>query len=92
VGETDPDDDEAEVLTVHKEDERVYKKLVLRGDRIVGAIFIGDIERAGIYTGLIRRRMDVSDYRDVLLSEEFGLLSLPAEYRKHVVSGMGMEV
>ncbi len=92
VGETDPDDEEAEILTDRREARRVYRKLVLRNGVIVGAIFIGDIERAGIYTGLIRRRVDVSDYREVLLSEEFGLLSLPADYRKHVVSGMGMEV
>ena len=92
VGETDPDDEDAEILIDRDEAERIYKKLVLRRGVLVGAIFIGDIERAGIYTGLIRRKVDVSDYREVLLSEEFGLLSLPADYRKHVVSGMGMEV
>ncbi len=38
----------------------VYKKLVLRDNRLVGAICVGNIERAGIYTGLIRDRADIS--------------------------------
>jgi NAD(P)H-nitrite reductase large subunit len=69
-----------------------YRKVVLKGNRVVGAVFVGDIERAGIYTGLIRNRIDVSGIRQLLLTEEFGVLALPAEYRKHLVSGAGIEV
>ena len=65
---------------------------MLKGDRVVGAIFVGQIDRAGIVTGLIRERINVSPFKDLLLTDEFGLISLPAEYRKHVVSGMGIEV
>ena len=92
VGMTTPDDEDVECITRYDEDENTYKKLVLKDNRIVGAIFIGDIERAGIFTGLIKQKVDVSRFKDVLLSDDFGLLSLPAEYRKHVVSGLGMEV
>ena len=92
MGMTNPDREDAECITRHDEDEGTYKKLVLQNDRIVGAIFIGDIERAGIFTGLIKEKVDVADFKDVLLSDDFGLLSLPADYRKHVVSGLGMEV
>ena len=60
--------------------------------RVVGALFVGDVDRAGILTGLIRERVDVSDIRDLLLSDQFGLISLPAAYRKHVVRGEGIEV
>ena len=58
----------------------------------MGAIFIGAIDRAGIITGLIREKVNVGGFKDLLLTDEFGLLSLPAEYRKHVVSGTGIEV
>ena len=68
------------------------RKIVLRGDRIVGAVFVSAIDRAGIITGLIREQIDVSGIRELLLTEEFGLISLPVEYRKHVVSGQGIEV
>lgn len=63
----------------------VYKKIVLKNERIVGAIFVGDIERAGIYTGLIKEKVDASSFKEHLLEEDFGLISLPKEYRKHLV-------
>ncbi len=69
-----------------------YRKIVLRRGRVIGAIFIGQIERAGIFTGLIRSKLDVSGFKDLLLSDEFGLLSLPSDYRAHMVSGAGIEV
>ena len=69
-----------------------YRRVVLRDNRVVGAVFIGDIERAGILTGLMRGRVDVSGIAETLLTDDFGILSLPADYRKHVVQGEGIEV
>jgi NAD(P)H-nitrite reductase large subunit len=69
-----------------------YKKLVLRGHQLVGALFINDIDRAGIYTGLIREKADIRQFEEHLLSGSFGLISLPKEYRKHLVVGRGIEV
>jgi hypothetical protein len=53
---------------------------------------MGDIDRVGIYTGLIRDRVDVSPFKEHLLSGSFGLISLPRDYRKHLVVGNGIEV
>lgn len=92
VGLTDPKEDGYEVLDYCDEENFVYKKVVLKGDTIVGAIFIKDIDRAGIYTGLITDKVDVSSFKEHLLKEDFGLLSLPEQYRKHLVSGPGIEV
>ena len=93
VGLTDPEDaDEYEILDAYDGARPMYKKLVLRRDRLVGAISVGDIERAGIYTGLIRSGLDVGPFKDHLLSGSFGLISLPREYRKHMVVGEGIEV
>ncbi len=92
VGLTSPGDDQCEILSELNEEEEQYRKIVLRDDRVVGAIFIGDIDRAGIITGLVRERIDVSEFKDLLLTKEFGLLSLPREYRKHIVSGRGIVV
>ena len=64
----------------------------MKDDRVVGTIFIGRIDRAGIITGLIRERVNVAGIKKLLLSDEFGVISLPAEYRKHLVSGSGIEV
>ncbi|MFH1761558.1 MAG: FAD-dependent oxidoreductase [bacterium] len=83
---------EFEILKHENKGKNLYKKLVIRENKIVGALFIGDIERAGIITGLITNGIDISNVRDILLTPDFGLLRLPTGYRKHIVSGAGTEV
>ena len=92
VGLTCPPDDRYEELATATEDPPTYRKVVLKHDRIVGGVFIGDIDRAGIITGLIRRGVKATAFKDMLLSDEFGLINLPADYRKHMVSGAGIEI
>jgi len=79
-----------EIMTERKGN--VYKKIVLKDNIIVGCIFLGKIERSGIFQGLIREKIDVTRFKNELLSDDFGLLVLPAEYRKHMVTGEGIEV
>lgn len=81
-----------EVLARHDAEAGTYRKVVLKGDRLVGVILVGDVDRAGIYTGLIERGENVGGIKDLLLSSEFGLLSLDPAYRKHMVHGPGIEV
>ncbi|MFO7917035.1 MAG: FAD-dependent oxidoreductase [Anaerolineae bacterium] len=92
IGNGNVSGEDCEVLVEHDAENHRYKRLVLQGDCLVGAILVGDVGRAGIYTGLIRSRVDVSDCRDGLLHQHFGLLSLPDQYRKHIVTGLGIEV
>lgn len=92
VGVTSDVSEGMDELVKTDERKKIYKKIVLEEGRAIGAIFIGDIDKAGIVTGLIRRKIDINGFRDLLLTDEFGLISLPADYRKHVVSGMGIEV
>ncbi len=87
VGVTEALDDDYEELVELDEDAYSYRKIVLHDDRIVGAVFVGEIDRAGIITGLIREQIDVSGFRDLLLSDDFGLITLPAHYRDQVLSG-----
>jgi NAD(P)H-nitrite reductase large subunit len=92
VGLADPLPDGYEILQDGDPARRQYKKIVLKDNRIVGAIFINDIDRAGIITGLIRDEVDVSSFKGHLMKEDFGLISLPKEYRKYLVTGAGIEV
>ena len=95
MGVTSPAPDEldgVEVLEDFDPKEATYRKVVLRANRVIGGIFVGEIDRAGIFTGLIRSGTDVSTFRDRLLSPDFGLVWLPKEYRKHAVTGPGIEV
>ncbi len=93
VGNSNLEDEPGhEFLTDLDERNHRYKRLVLKDNRLVGVTLVGHINRAGIYTGLIRHKIDVGASRSALMSEQFGLLSLPDRYRKHVVTGEGIEV
>ena len=99
VGLTDPEGqapvehpEEYEIIEKYDRAALTYKRLVLHHNRLVGAICVGDIDRAGIYTGLIRDQVDVTPFKEHLLSGSFGLISLPKEYRKHMVVGEGIVV
>lgn len=70
----------------------LYKKFVLKDNKIVGVVLVGNIERAGIYGLLIRQKIDVSNFKNELLSDDFGFLVLPKDFRKHFVSKVGIEV
>ncbi len=48
----------------------VYKKLVLKGDRLVGACLYGDTADGAWYFRLIREGRDVTDLRDQLMGGE----------------------
>ncbi|OGS20040.1 MAG: hypothetical protein A2252_01985 [Elusimicrobia bacterium RIFOXYA2_FULL_39_19] len=93
VGLTDTTKEKAlEVIEVYEPENLIYRKVVIRNNKIVGIVFVGNITRAGIYTGLIKDGVDISSFRSHILKEDFGLISLPKEYRKHLVSGAGIEV
>ena len=62
-----------------KQNGDVYQKLVLKDNLIVGMIYVGDVEKSGIIFGLMRDRVNVGDFKQSLLAEDFGLISLPRE-------------
>jgi NAD(P)H-nitrite reductase large subunit len=84
---TPPEGEGYEILQNLDRRKSSYKKIVLRNDRVVGAILLNAVERAGVYGMLIREGIDVKEFKDQLLSDEFGLLVLPKEFRKHLVAG-----
>ena len=75
-----------EVLT--KQGEDVYRKLVINSeDKLVGMIFVGDIDKAGIYFGLMRDQIPVTAFKDELLADDFGLALLPKEIIEERLTG-----
>ncbi|MEA3442866.1 MAG: FAD-dependent oxidoreductase [Chloroflexota bacterium] len=69
-----------EVITKQKGD--VYQKVVLQNNIVVGMIFVKDIEKSGIIFGLMRDSIDVRDFKQSLLADDFGLASLPQTLRQ----------
>lgn len=80
MGLTEPEGNDYKVFS--KEEGINYRKVILRDNRVVGAVFVGNIERAGIFCGLIKDHLDVSLFKTRLLDDDFGLVYLPREYRK----------
>ena len=95
MGMTNVDNDmqkNVKILKDYNNERNFYKKIIVKEDKIIGVIMIGNIERAGIYAGLIKNKIDVSNIIENINREDFGIIQLPLKYRKHMVVGEGIEV
>ncbi|MBE3581336.1 MAG: NAD(P)/FAD-dependent oxidoreductase [Thermoanaerobacteraceae bacterium] len=80
IGISAPEPEEGyEILAEKREEGRIYRKLVLDNNRLVGALFINEFDRAGLYRRLIEEQVDVTPFKDNLLQKGFGFLHLPRE-------------
>lgn len=64
-----------------------YKALYVRDDRLVGFIMLGDVERAGIYTSLVRERTPLSTIDFELIRETPQLMAFSATERARKLGG-----
>lgn len=72
VYKASPDDASFEVTKSQEPKAGVYKKLILKNNILLGAIFVRDIKNSGVYLRLIRERIDISSIKDKLLKDNFG--------------------
>jgi NAD(P)H-nitrite reductase large subunit len=77
AGMVDPPDNSYEILT--KKRNHTYKKVVLKDGLVVGLVFAGDIEKSGIVFSLMKDRVNVEGFKQALVADDFGLISLPEE-------------
>jgi len=92
TGVKEKEEKSIEVLKDYNPEKNRYKKVVIRDNKIVGLIMVGNIERAGIYAGLIKNGIDISSVKDNISREDFGIINLPVDYKKHLVVEEGIEV
>ncbi len=59
--------DGAEDIVLRDASRGVYKRVVVRGDKVVGAVLYGDTADGGWYFDLLKREEDVSAIRDMLI-------------------------
>jgi NAD(P)H-nitrite reductase large subunit len=56
-----------------------YRKLVFKGNKLWGAILVGEVESAGVLNSLIKSQASISDIRGELLDEDFDFSKLIAK-------------
>ena len=86
VGMSNPPDMNYEIIDEIKPKKSIYRKIVIKDNQLKGFILIDEIDRAGLYAGLIKEKIDVSSMKSALLKKDFGLLSLPIDYRKYLIT------
>ena len=74
---TPPPDKGWEVIS--QRNDGVYKKVNLSGDLVMGMVFVGDIEKSGMIFSLMKDRVNVANFKQSLLADNFGLAYLPRE-------------
>ena len=73
--------------TYLEQDEDHYKLLVTRNNHLVGFIMIGDVDRAGIYTSLIRERTPLDTIDFDLIREKPQLMAFSRAERAKKLGG-----
>lgn len=73
--------------TYLEHDEEHYKLLVTRENRLVGFIMIGDVDRAGIYTSLIREQTPLDSIDFDLIREKPQLMAFSCAERAKKLGG-----
>ncbi|CAB1084563.1 hypothetical protein D1AOALGA4SA_12077 [Olavius algarvensis Delta 1 endosymbiont] len=78
-------DEECHFQEVKKRTKNTYKKIILKNGCIVGAIFIGvgQTQRCGIISILLRRQIEVSDYIQTLISNNLSFMDILPLLRRH---------
>jgi len=80
AGTVNPPNDNCEVMT--RDMDSLYQKVILSDGQIIGMVFVRDIEKSGMVFGLMRDRVDVSSFKQELLTDDFGLACIPEELRR----------
>lgn len=66
------------------------RKVIVKDGRIVGMVFASDIDRSGIIYHLMKDGVDVTDFAESLVADDFGLISLPEElWRQRLTARLG---
>ncbi len=73
-------DDADQEITLHDAKRGLYKKVILRDDRIVGSVLYGSVADGPWYVQLMRDKVDVSSFRDqIIFGRAFAEPALPAD-------------
>lgn len=84
-GDSNPQDPKGyEIMEKSYDNGKSYRKIVVKDNQIVGAVFVNDISRAGVVKGLMYECVPIAKYKDLLLKKDFAFVHLPKDYRDSV--------
>jgi nitrite reductase (NADH) large subunit len=69
MGLVKPDEKDFEVIVELDKESNVYKKIVLKDNKVKGMIFLGDVKTGNIIADYIRKDKDVSDIKHLIYSD-----------------------
>jgi len=84
-----PPTGEFEVHTYQDQESYLYRKIVLKEGRLAGVVLVGSVDRAGIFAGLIREKVDITPFMEKLLLPDFGFIHLTKEIRSRLFAPEG---
>ena len=79
-------------LSSFDSEKKVYRKLVIRGGKLIGVALLGDIDRAGILNNIIRSNLDISSIKEELLNGKINFYTLPRDMREVIVKSYTEEI
>lgn len=85
-----PDKGIFEELIKYDSKNKIYKKLIVSDGIIKGFIVLNQIENTGIVLNLMRNEINISEFKDEILENDFDLIDLPRQVRKRIMIG-GLE-
>jgi NAD(P)H-nitrite reductase large subunit len=88
IGVANPKDPEAyEIVVKHDPERGLYKKIVLKDNKIVGITLVNDIEKAGVLFHLMKNGVNVKKLKQELVADDFCLATLPRSLRRKLYPG-----
>ncbi|HAM38474.1 MAG: hypothetical protein A2474_04250 [Elusimicrobia bacterium RIFOXYC2_FULL_34_12] len=85
-GITKPKGEGFEILIKKNSVKNIYKKIILKNNKLVGFVLVSDVNQSGVYGSLIEKKIDVSSIKNNLLDNNFNfakILPLISENRKN---------
>jgi len=73
MGRVTPEEELPEEIKFVDNEKRIYKKIVIDGNRIVGAILLGDRTNQAEIMKLIKDKVDITQFKDKILDSDFDL-------------------
>jgi len=73
IGKVTPEEQLPEEIKFVDNEKRIYKKIVIDGNRMIGAILLGDRTNQAEIMRLIKDKVDISQIKDKILDPDFDL-------------------